>query len=320
MLFLLVVTMAVQMSASSKKHKHLIDKKVLILGATGFIGSHLTKRLKKLKAAVKVTRNIDIRNIKDLKKIIKKEGYDTIFNCIGFSGQINSNKYKIKSFGINYKGVYNILNLVKKFSPKTRVVLLGSRLEYGKALYLPVDEGHPTKPLSAYGKHKLLASRLALYYYKKYKIPTTVFRISNVYGPYLMSSFNGYNVINYFLNQAVQGKNITVFGDGKQIRDYLFIDDLIELFLKTLANDCSIGKIYNIGLGKPITLHQMTSLIALIGKVKIIHKNWPTEYLKTETGDYISDITKIKKETGWKPTTTLKKGIKISLSPLKRFY
>ena len=286
-------------------------EKILITGGLGFIGSNLSLRLKKLGADLTIfdiASGDDIQDYKNLKKAISQK-FDIIFHLAGFSGSRESNENIEKSFNINTFATISLFELVLKYSPKTKVILSNSRLEYGKPQYLPVDERHPTLPTSAYGLSKLIAAQMALVYHKSNGLKVTIFRTSNVYGPHPSSKFSGYNIINHFIDIAKSNGILTIYGDGKQLRDYIFIDDLVEAFMLAADKNTS-GEIYNLGFGKGIKLKDMAKkIIDKVGKGRLVFEKWPNDYRKVETGSYISDIKKIKNELGFFPKTNFDDGI-----------
>lgn len=297
---------------------NLKGKKILVTGGGGFIGFHLTKRLNNLGAKVSI---FDIENGDDIEDFVKVEGiikkkFDIIYHLAGFSGSEKSNRQPILCFRVNAFATVNLCKLIVDFSPKTKLVISSSRLEYGQPRYLPVDENHPVLPTSAYGLSKLTATQVALLYHKKYGLDATIFRSSNVYGPHHGESFSGYNLVNFFTDQAKKGSLLTVFGKGDQLRDYLYIDDLVEAFVLA-QNKTSKGKIYNLGYGVGIKFLDMAKLIikkARKGKIKFV--KWPHNYEVVETGSYVSDISKIEKELKFKPKVSFAEGIEKTLRPL----
>jgi nucleoside-diphosphate-sugar epimerase len=118
-----------------------------------------------------------------------------------------------------------------------------------------------------------------------------------------------YNIINYFIDLAKQKRALTIFGNGMQRRDYVYIDDVVNALLLAPINQIAYGQIYNIGYGKPIAFKDMVTGIAKKGNVKINYMPWPPEYLSAETGDYYCEISKAKKQLNWKPTISYEKGI-----------
>lgn len=294
---------------------NLSGKKILVTGGEGFIGQNLVRKLLSYKAAVvsfDFVNNQDITNYHQVKSFVKKN-FNAIFHLAGFSGALESNKKQFECFNINTLGSLNLYELICQYAPNTKLVVSSSRLEYGTPKYLPVDENHPTNPTSMYGLSKLAATQLALIYNLKNNLDVTVFRTSNVYGPHTSSQFRGYNLINYFIDQAKHNKALTVYGDGSQERDYIYIDDLIEAFILAYAKNSS-GAIYNLGFGQGIKIKDMAGLIIKkIGMGRIKFAKWPQDLKIIETGSYISNITNITKELNFKPRISFEKGVAMAI-------
>lgn len=291
------------------------NKRILITGSNGFIGSSLKAKLVNLGATVStldLSEGQDITDLSLLKKIIKKE-FNIIFHLAGFSGSKESNEERFKSFQINTMATVNLMELIVEFSPDTKIILSSSRLEYGKPSYIPVDEKHNTKPTSAYGLSKLIATLMAQVLGNTKNLKFIVFRTSNVYGPHEEKRFSGYNLINHFIDQAKRGKNLLIFGKGDQLRDYIYIDDLVQAFVMAAESNIQ-QKIYNLGYGEGISLLKMAKLITKnVKKGTIEFINWPKDYKSIETGSYISDISSIKKDLGFKPKLGFEEGIRKTL-------
>lgn len=290
----------------------LKEKKILITGGSGFIGLNLMRRLEKLKAKTinyDISRGDDISDAKRLEQVIRQK-FDIIFHLAGFSGSSESNNNIEKSFKINTLATVNLFDLVLKHSPKTKIILSNSRLEYGKPQYLPVEEKHPTLPTSTYGLSKLLASQMALAYHKSNSLKVTIFRTSNVYGPHPKQHTQDYNIINHFIDLAKKNGCIDIYGDGNQLRDYLYIDDMVDAFIlgtKLKKN----GQIFNLGYGKGIKFKEMVKLIIkIVGKGQVKFVKWPSSFEKVETGSYVTNISKFTKETGFSPKINFIEGIK----------
>ena len=256
---------------------NLKNKKVLITGASGFIGSNLVGRLRQEGSRIDtydIQNGHDITDTKTLGETIKR-GYDVIFHMAAISGPTNIQT--AKTFQVNTFATLDICEMLSKYSPKTKLILSSSRLEYGRVKYLPVDEKHPTEPTTSYGLSKLAATQLALIYHLKNKLDVTVFRTSNVYGPHVKNGFKGYNIVNYFIDQSLKNADLTIYGGGKQERDYVYVDDLIDAFILGLDKKAG-GQIYNLGYGKGISLKNMAALIIKItGKGKLKFVKWPDD-------------------------------------------
>lgn len=295
---------------------NLKGEKILVTGGSGFIGTNLQRKLKEYNARFEVfdkTNGQNIENEKQVASFVKKK-FHIIFHLAGTSGSTASNADPQKSFRVNTFATVNLCEQIAKYSPKTKLVISSSRLEYGKPQYLPVDEKHPTIPTSVYGLSKLTATQMALIYNRNFGLDVVIFRASNVYGPHKISQFSGYNVTNYFIDLALKDKTLTVYGDGKQIRDYIYVDDMVDAFILAALSPKSNGQVYNLGFGEGIEFRKMAQLIIKIakrGKIKFL--KWPKDFKEVETGSYISDISKIKTELGFKPRIDFAQGIKNTL-------
>ena len=306
-------------------------KKVLITGGLGMIGSTIAHKLVTYGAEVtildsliepyggnffnvagienKIKINIsDIRDKESLKVLIKD--VDIIFNL---AAQVSHNDSLLNpslDADINYIGHLNVLEAVRNFNPEAKVLYSGSRLQFGKIIKNPVNEGHPLKPLTPYALNKTAAENLYLYYHRVYNIPVVIFRIANPYGPRCQMRHSKYSIINWFIRNAMEGKEITIFGDGKQMRDYIYVDDLADAFILASILDMTSSEVFNVGSGTGTEFKDMVeTIIETVGKGRIIYVPWPDNYLNVETGDYITDITKIKSYLNWLPKYDLKTGI-----------
>jgi len=212
---------------------------------------------------------------------------------------------------INYLGHLNMLECVRKHNPKAILFHAGSRLQYGKIDYLPVDEKHPQKPRTPYALNKNAAENLYLYFFDIYGIRSVNFRIANPYGPRSQMKHSKYSMINWFIRLAMEGKTIKVFGEGTQIRDYIYVDDLADAFLAASVNNECYGEVFNVGSGDGTRFIDMAeTIVAAVGKGDIEYVPWPDDYINVETGDYVASIKKICDKTDWKPGTDLVAGIR----------
>ena len=148
-------------------------------------------------------------------------------------------------------------------------------------------------------------------YFKHHNIKTVSFRIANPYGPRSQMKHHKYSMVNWFIRQAMEDKEITVFGDGKQARDYIYVEDLAEAFIAAALSDKTNGQCYNVGSGVSTEFIEMAeSVVNVVGSGKLKKIPWPENYENVETGDYVSNIEKIKKDTGWAPKIFLSDGLR----------
>ena len=147
-----------------------------------------------------------------------------------------------------------------------------------------------------------------------------LFRIANPYGPRCQMQHSKYAIINWFIRNAMEDKEITIFGDGSQIRDYIFVDDLADAFILASVDENIKSEIFNIGCGTGTSFREMVQLVVeVVGKGKIKYQPWPQDYLNVETGDYVTNISKITKMLNWLPKTNLKKGIEETVAYYQQF-
>lgn len=306
-------------------------KEVLITGGLGMIGSTIAAKLVNLGAKVtiidaciepyganlfnieeirdNVQLNIsDIRDKESIKILVKNK--DIIFNLAGQVSHNDSIEQPFLDADINYIGHLNVLEALRKYNPEAVILHAGSRLQFGRNETVPVDENQPLKPRTPYGMNKTAAENAYFFYFGLYKINCVAFRIANPYGPRSQMKHSKYSMINWFLRQIMENKSIKIFGDGSQIRDYIHVDDLADAFITASVTEKCYGNSFNVGSGVGTKFREMVeTMVQVVGSGIIEYVPWPADYVNVETGDYITDITKIGSFTDWRPTIDLKTGI-----------
>lgn len=315
-------------------------KAALITGGAGFIGSSLAHALVELGAKVTILDAMlplyggnlfNFEGIKDKIKFIEGDirdkelvddlvrGQDFIFDFAGQVSYIDSKELPFLDLDINALGHMNVLEAARLYASAATYVFSSSRMVYGKLLTNPVTEEHKTAPLSLYGVHKLLVELYCDYYHKTFGLKTIVVRLPNPYGIRQQMKHNKYSLVGWFLRQALDNGIITIFGDGKQMRDYLYIDDIVEGLL-LLVEKGTPGEIYNMGSKEKVTFVEMVdAVLREAGTGKKEHVPWPENYEKNETGGYFADTTKIEREVGWKAKVALREGIERMTEYYKKY-
>ncbi len=289
-----------------------MKKKILVIGGTGFIGTSLLKKCKKLnwnltslslhKPNVKDRIGgikylvCDISSLKRLKKTIKSN-YDYVVNLGGYIDHINKNKIR-KNHLIGAKNLFRVFRDRKIQS----FIQIGSSSEYG-SLRSPQKEESKVQPKDIYGKHKYLATKYYLECYKKFNFPVTIIRFYQLYGPYQKKN----RFIPQLINACKTG-DIFYTSSGKQFRDFLYVDDAVNGIIKSIISSKSKGKILNIGYGKAVQLKNVMKMVEkkmgnfypVFGKIRL---------RKNENKVLYPDISKAKKFLNWKNKTTFTKGI-----------
>jgi UDP-glucose 4-epimerase len=307
------------------------NKNVLVTGGLGFIGSNLCIRLAELGAKVlavdnmlprqggnwfniepvknKIRVNIsDIRNPVSMNHLV--QGMDFIYHLAGQVNHVDSVKNPVQDLSINVEGTLILMEALRQNNPDAKVIFTGTRGEYGSSLELPVTESHAINPIGIYAITNFAAERIVLTYHNLHKIKSVCLRITNTYGPRHQMLHDEYGVFNWFLRKAMEDELIPVFGDGRILRDYLFIDDLIDILLIIAGTEKAYGDVFNVGSGKPVSFIELAkTIVKTSGSGKTKFAEFTEERKALEPGDYYADITKINKLTGWKPRTTIEKGI-----------
>jgi len=307
------------------------DREVLITGGLGFIGSNLAIELVRLGAHVTIVDNMLPRqgsnffNIKDIEAQVKinisdvrnqlsmnhlVKGKDYIFHLAGQVNHVDSMRNPIQDLDINCRGTLVVLEALRQFNRSGKVIFAGTRGEYGSSVTLPVAEDHPTNPKGIYAVTNLTAEKMVLVYDDVFGIKGACFRITNTYGPRHQMMHDEYGVFNWFIRKALDDEDIPVFGDGRILRDFLYVDDLVACMLATAATDKAYGEVFNVGTGVPVSFIDLALKIAEIaGTGRAIYTEFTQERKEVEPGDYYADITKIKEMVKWVPRISLEDGI-----------
>lgn len=279
----------------------ILDAELPMYGANSF-------NIETIRDQVRIV-NLDIRDRHGLAQL--DWNFDLIFNLAGQVSHNDSMKDPYLDTEINYLGQLNVLELVRARNPKARLFFSGSRLQFGKIDTVPVAEHQPQRPLTPYALNKSAAENLYLFYHRMYGIPVTIFRIANPYGPRGQMKHSKYCIVNWFIRQAMEGKPITIFGDGSQMRDYIYIDDLVEAIVRAMTTPGMEGEVFNVGSGAGTSFRDMVATVVdTVGTGSYHHVEWPADYVNVETGDYISDITKLKRSFDWQPSISIEEGVR----------
>jgi nucleoside-diphosphate-sugar epimerase len=290
-----------------------LKKKILILGGTGFIGYHLAKEaIKKNFEVSSLSKNnpakkrylkkvkyiiADIANKKSINKIIRDD-FQYVVNLAGYVDHTD----EIKTYRSHYLGCKNISNYFLKKNIKL-FVQVGSSMEYGLSKS-PQKEDFKCKPKSIYGKAKFLATKYLLNLYKKKKFPVTIVRLYQVYGPY--QDLNRFMPV--VINSCKKNKDFPC-SHGRQYRDFLYIDDLIDAIFLILRNPKATGEIFNIGSGKPLKIRN------IIKKILSYYRSGKPQFgeiklRKEEQMKIYPDIFKARRTLNWKPKINFLDGLK----------
>jgi UDP-glucose 4-epimerase len=322
--------------------KILHGKKTLITGGLGFIGSNLAYRLVSLGAEVtlidslipeyggnlhnvkpindKVRINIsDIRDEHALKYLVQGQNY--LFNLAGQTSHVDSMNNPYTDLDINCRSQLSILEACRKHNPEISVVFASTRQMYGAPQYLPVDERHPIQPVDVNGINKMAGEWYHLVYDKVHGIRSCSLRLTNTYGPRMRIKDARQTFLGVWIRNILRGEPLKVFGDGKQIRDFNYVDDVVDALLIAAVCEESAGKIYNLGADDPISLKDTAELMINVhgsGSYEIVP--FPDDRKAIDIGDYYADYRRIRSQLGWRPTTPLAEGLKKTLEYFRAHY
>ncbi len=313
--------------------------RVLITGGLGMIGSNLAVKLADAGADVnildamlplyggnmfnieeakdKISVHVaDLRDVSALNFLVKDK--DIIFNLAAQVSYIDSQTDPLLDLDINCRGHLLLLEACRNFNKGVKVLFAGSRLEYGEIISKEkIKEDHPLKPKSFYGIHKVVGEFYHLMYCKLYGIRAVAFRIANPYGIRHHMKHSKYGIVNYFIKKAMEGETIELFGEGKQLRDYIYVEDIVDVIIAAGLSSNVDGEVLNIGTGNSVPFAQMAeTVVDVVGNGAIKKIPWPENYRIIEGGDFICDVSKAEKLLRWKPKYNLVDGIKKTV----RFY
>lgn len=311
-------------------------KTALITGGMGFIGSNLAIKLLDLGAKVtildamlpgyggnlfniapikgRVTVNFaDIRDFHALNYLVKDQEY--IFHLAGQVDHVLSLTDPFPDIDINIKGTAMLMEACKLHNRSAKVIHTGTRGQYGPATRLPVSEDAPTHPRGIYEISNLTAEKIMQIYHDIHGVRCVLLRLTNIYGERHQMQHPRYGVVNWFVRQVVDGQPMKVFGDGKILRDFLYVQDCIEAILMCAQTDAAYGEVLNVGRDTPTNFIELAeTMIRAAGGGTWEFAPFSPERKAQEPGDFYSDIRKIRQLVGWQPRTALEDGLHTTIA------
>lgn len=321
--------------------EHFAGKDVLITGGLGFIGSNLAIKIVELGAkvtlldvmlpdhganlfnieSIKDKVNINFSDIRDehaTNYLVKDKDY--IFHLASQSSHILSLTNPFPDIDINIKGTAVLMEACRKYNPNAKVIYTGTRGQYGSSLKLPANEESPMNPKGIYEISNLTAEKIIGVYYEVHKIKSVLLRLTNIYGPRAQMKHDRYGVLNWFVRLAIDNQAIKVFGDGKILRDFLYVDDCVEAILMSVVCPEAVGEIFNVGIDKGTSfLETVKTVIEVAGSGGWEFAPFSPERAAQEPGNFYSDISKIKRIVGWQPKTSLREGLRMTIEYYKKY-
>lgn len=315
--------------------------KALITGGLGFIGSNLAHRLVGLGADVTLVDSLipeyggNLQNVAQLELLVRiniadvrdehsmrylVQGVDYLFNLAGQTSHLDSMRDPFPDLEINARAQLSILEACRHYNPEVRIVFASTRQIYGKPEYLPVDERHPVQPVDVNGINKVAGEQYHLVYHSAYGLRTTCLRLTNTYGPRMRVKDARQTFVGIWVRNVLTGVPIQVYGDGSQVRDLAYVDDIVEAFLLSALREESVGAVLNIGGADRITLLELAELmIERRGGGSLELVPFPEAAKAIDIGDFYTDDRLARELLEWCPRVGIADGITRTFDYYERF-
>lgn len=315
--------------------EYLANKRAIITGGLGFIGSNLARRLVELGAQVTLVDSLipeyggnlhniagiegcvsvnisDVRDTHSMRYLI--QGQDYLFNLAGQTSHMDSMQAPETDLEINCRAQLSILETCRQYNPAIKIVFASTRQIYGKPDYLPVDEKHILRPADVNGINKMAGEWYHILYNNVYGIRTCALRLTNTYGPRMRVKDARQTFLGIWIKLLLDGKPFEVWG-GDQLRDFTFVDDVVDAFLLAAIRDVANGQVYNLGGCEVINLRDLACLLVRAnGKGVFESREFPADRRRIDIGNYYADDRCIRSELGWTPKVNLDAGLARTLA------
>jgi nucleoside-diphosphate-sugar epimerase len=314
-------------------------RRVLVTGGLGFIGSNLAVRLAQEGARVTVVDSMvagcganafNIEPFRDAINVITADiaearafhedlrDAEIIFNLAGEVSHTLSMSDPERDLQLNTISQLRFLQVCRECCPGKRIVYASTRQVYGKPAYLPVNEKHPIAPVDFNGVHKYAATQYHLLLGRRGELSTIVLRLSNVYGPRMALRLTHQGFLATYLRNALAGESLLIYGDGAQVRDPVYVDDVVDAFLLAGNSRHSIG-VYNIGGPERLSVETIAGTVAsLAGGLRVMRREFPESLRSIDIGSYSSDNMLAESQLGWTPRTSFSEGVARTLEFYRR--
>lgn len=306
-------------------------KPVMITGGLGFIGSNLARHLVDLGADVLLVDSLipdyggnlfnidglenrlrvniaDVRQASTMNYLVRDR--EIIFNLAGQVSHIDSMRDPATDLDINCRSQLTLLEACRWHNPGAKVVYASTRQIYGRPDHLPVDETQLVRPTDINGINKAAGEQYHLVYNNVFGVRACSLRLTNIYGPRQLIKHNRQGFIGWFIRLALEDQEIQVFGDGSQIRDFVYVDDAATAFLKAGATDRVNGLALNVGGHEHLTHKALVeTLIRVAGTGRVRYVDWPEDKKKIDIGSFYSDSTRFRAAAGWQSEVDIREGL-----------
>lgn len=317
--------------ASSSMTAAFDGARVLVTGGLGFIGSNLARRLVDLGATVTIVDSLipeyggnlfniapiqsrvrvnisDVRDRHSMRYLV--QGQDYLFNLAGQTSHLDSMEDPYTDLEINCQAQLSILEACRHYNPTIKVVFASTRQIYGKPDYLPVDENHLLRPVDVNGINKMAGEWYHILYHQVHGIRACALRLTNTYGPRMRVKDERQTFLGIWIRLLIEGKPILVYGDGEQLRDFNYVDDVVDGLLLAAINDNANGQVFNLGSSDTISLRALAELLVQsygTGEYHLVP--FPPERKAIDIGNYYANYQRAQQVLGWTPRISLHTGL-----------
>jgi UDP-glucose 4-epimerase len=306
------------------------DRRVMITGGLGFIGSNLARGLVALGARVLLVDSLipeyggnlfnisgiesrvhvnvaDVRQQSTMNYLVQDQA--VIFNLAGQVSHIDSMQDPYTDLEINCRSQLSLLEACRRNNPSAKVVFAGTRQIYGRPDSLPVSETHLVRPTDINGINKAAGEYYHLVYNNVFGVRACSLRLTNIFGPRQLLKHDRQGFIGWFIRQIIEDREVQIYGDGRQVRDFVYVDDAADAFLRAGATDASNGQVFNVGGHEPLSHRDLVEmLVGIAGTGRYRFVEWPAEKKAIDIGDFTTDSSLIGRTLGWSATTSLREG------------
>ncbi len=317
-------------------------RKVMVTGGLGFIGSALARQLVALGADVLLVDSLipdyggnlfnidgiadavhvniaDIRQQTTMNYLVRDRA--VIFSLAGQVSHIDSMRDPYTDLEINCRSQLTVLEACRNHNPGVKVVFAGTRQVYGRPDSLPVGENQLVRPTDVNGINKAAGEYYHLVYNNVFGVRGCSLRLTNVYGPGQLIKHNRQGFIGWFIRLAIEDREIQIYGDGSQLRDFVYVDDAADAFLRAGASDACNGEVFNVGGSEAVSHRDLTTLlIELAGAGRVTYVPWPADKKAIDIGSFYADSTKFQQTTGWSARVPLREGLRRTIEFYRRHF
>jgi nucleoside-diphosphate-sugar epimerase len=306
------------------------NKRALVTGGLGFIGSNLALRLVELGADVTLVDSMlpaygatlaniepirervrvnfsDVRDPHSMRHLVRER--DLIFSLAGQVSHSESMRDPMTDLEINCRSQLTLLECCRRGNPGAKIVFASTRQLYGRPQYLPVDEDHPVVPVDVNGINKLAAEKYYSLYHDVHGLSTVSLRLTNTYGPRMELANDSKGFVGVFIRKALLGETIRIYGTGQQRRDFNYVSDVVDALVVAGQSESVNGRVFNLGHPDATSLNGFVEILQGLADFDFEFVPFPPEAEAIDIGDYFGDFRRFREATGWEPRMELRDGL-----------